>query len=73
MDKVERTIANLEKNNIKGYFAKSKEDVTNILESLIKAGEKVTVGGSQTLFLCGVIDWLKSGMFEYYDRYDENK
>ena len=25
------------------------------------------------MFQCGVIDWLKSGMFEYYDRYDENK
>ena len=73
MEKIERTIRNLGKHNIKGYFVESKEDVTTLLETMVKEGEKVTVGGSQTLFQCGVIDWLRNGKFDYLDRYDENK
>ena len=72
MEKIDEVIKNLEKNNIMGYFVKSKEEVIPLLETILKEGDKVTVGGSQTLMECGVLDYLKKGKFTYLDRYDEN-
>ncbi|HEX2938029.1 MAG TPA: lactate utilization protein, partial [Ruminiclostridium sp.] len=38
-------------------------------KELIKDGDTVSVGGSMTLFETGIIDYLKSGRFNYLDRY----
>ena len=40
MEKIERTIRNLGKHNIKGYFVESKEDVTTLLETMVKEGRR---------------------------------
>ena len=59
--KIEKTINNLEKNNIKGYYAKNNEELINIIKDIAKEGEMVSVGGSITLFETKVIDLLRSG------------
>lgn len=70
--KIERTISNLEKNNIKGYYAKSNDELINIIKDIAKEGETVSVGGSITLFETKVIDLLRSGRYNFLDRYEDN-
>jgi hypothetical protein len=38
---------------------------------LLKEGDTVGVGGAMTLFESGVIDFLRSGKFNFLDRYEE--
>ncbi len=66
-----RTIKALEKNNMNGYMVASKEGLINKIEELISAKSKVSCGGSMTLFETGVIQHLKSGRYEFLDRYKE--
>lgn len=70
--KIERTISNLEKNNIKGYYAKNNDEILNIIKGIAKEGEVVAVGGSMSLFETKVIDFLRSGRYDFLDRYKEN-
>ena len=44
MKPYETLIHNLEKNNIKGYYVESKEDVVPLLEQLIQPGSIVSTG-----------------------------
>lgn len=66
-----RTIENLEKNNMKGYFVQNEEETINKIEELIKEEDTVTVGGSMTLFETGIIDFLRNGKYNFLDRYKE--
>lgn len=70
--KIERTINNLSKNNIKGYYAKDNDELINIIKNISKEGEMVSVGGSITLFETKIIDLLRSGRYNFLDRYEEN-
>lgn len=69
--KVERTIKNLKKNNIEGFYAKDKSEALDIVKSLINEGDTVSVGGSMTLFEMGLIDFLREGNYQFLDRYKE--
>lgn len=66
-----KTISNLEKNNMNGYFVNSKEEVVDIIKQIVSENAIVSVGGSMTLFECNVIDHLRSGRYEFLDRYKE--
>ena len=66
-----RTIKALEKNNMNGYIVASNVDLISKIEELISPKSKVSCGGSMTLFETGVIDHLKSGRYEFLDRYKE--
>ncbi len=70
--KIERTINNLEKNNIKGYHAKNNEEVIDIVKTFVKEGDVVSVGGSMSLFEVKLIDFLRNGDYDFLDRYKEN-
>ena len=70
--KIERTIVNLEKNNIKAYYAKSDDEIFQTIKAIVKDGETVSVGGSMTLFEIKIIDFLRSGRYNFLDRYEEN-
>ena len=65
MELVQKTMDNLAKRQFKPYFVEKKEDVVPLLKTLVAEGELVANGGSVTLGQCGVLDWLKSGCFEY--------
>ncbi|KPU27199.1 membrane protein [Caloranaerobacter sp. TR13] len=69
--KVKRTIENLEKNNMHGYFVQSEREAIEKIKELIKEGDTVTVGGSMTLFEVGVIDFLRNGKYNFLDRYKD--
>ena len=66
-----RTIKALEKKNMNGYMVASNVDLISKIEELISPKSKVSCGGSMTLFETGVIDHLKSGRYEFLDRYKE--
>ncbi|CAH2215370.1 lactate utilization protein [Tepidibacter aestuarii] len=70
--KVERTIQNLEKNNISGYFVQTEEKALNKIKELINEGDTVSVGGSMTLFEIKAIELLRNENYNFIDRYEEN-
>lgn len=70
-EKVNRTIKNLKKNNMDAYFVNDENELLVKLNELLQEGWLISVGGSQSLFETKVIDYLKSGRFEYLDRYKD--
>ena len=69
--KIERTIKGLEKNNMKGYYAKNVADLYKILENLLEEGSTIGLGGSMTLFETKTIDYIRDGNYDLLDRYAE--
>ena len=65
---IKKTMANLEKNNMKPYFVETKEEVIPLIKTLIADGESMSHGGSETLKEIGVIEMLKTGNYDYIDR-----
>ena len=70
MDKriIDLTMTKLKMNNMAAYYVATKDEVVPLLKTLMKEGETVTHGGSETLKECGVIDLLNSGAYNYIDR-----
>lgn len=66
---IENTIKNLEKNNIEALYVESKEDVVPLIEKLVPQGSTVAVGGSVSLDESAVLSHLRSGRYEFFDRY----
>lgn len=69
--KVERTIKALEINNMNGYFVENEEEAIKVIGDILKPGDTVGVGGSETLINAGVIEFLRKGNYNYLDRYAE--
>ena len=65
----ERVIKALARNQIHGYYVADKAAVVEKVQSLLKEGDQVAVGGSQSLFATGVIDHLRCGRYTFHDRY----
>lgn len=53
--RVEKTIRALEKNKMKGYFVKSRDELYALIDELIANDKLITSGGSATLEEAGVI------------------
>ena len=70
--KVKQTMEALEKNNMSAFYVETKADVVPLVESLLKEGDTVAVGGSMSLFETGVIDLLRNVKYTFLDRYAEN-
>lgn len=67
--KLEKTVKNLTKNNMQPFVVDKKQDILPLLKTLIPKGATVGVGGSVTLNEVGVIDLLRNGDYDFYDRY----
>lgn len=68
-DKIQRLIKNLESNNMKGTYLKSREELMAYLNVQIQDDSLVSVGGSQTLFELGLISYLRNREIRFLDRY----
>ncbi len=55
---IEKTMAALEKNRMKPYFAENRDQLSEIIRDLIKDDKLITAGGSMTLKDSGVTDML---------------
>ena len=53
-ERIQRTMAALEKNNMKAYYAESREQLHDLVRSLVKDDHLITAGGSVTLEESGV-------------------
>ena len=65
--RVELVIKNLNKNNMSGYFVQSKKDLTLLLDTIVKDGSTVSVGGSMTLFETETIEYLRNKKEAFYE------
>ncbi|KNF08326.1 hypothetical protein CLPU_8c00910 [Gottschalkia purinilytica] len=68
---IERTISNLKKRNMEGYYVKDEKEIIEKLKELIPENSIVGVGDSMTLFEAGVIDFLRKGNYKFLDKYKE--
>ncbi|MGN6713973.1 lactate utilization protein [Anaerocolumna jejuensis] len=66
---IQKTILNLQRNNMEGYFVENKEELLTLISTLIKRGEKVGCGDSVTLEETGIFEFLRSGNFDFYDKH----
>lgn len=67
--KAKQIIKGLEKRNMEGYYAATKEDLLSLILPMFEAGSKIAWGGSATLSECGLLDALiNSGNYEMIDR-----
>ena len=70
-ERIEKTMKNLEKNNMNVFYVETKEEVIPLIEKLVEDGSTVAVGGSVTLGELGILDHLRSGKYTFYDRYEQ--
>ena len=69
--KINNTIVSLRNNNINAFKVCSCDELIDKIDKLLKDGDVVSCGGSQTLFETGVIDYLRNGKVTFLDRYDK--
>lgn len=66
---IEQTMKALEKHNMKPFFVETKEEVVPLVKTLLKKGESVANGGSESLKQTGVFEQiLESGDYDFIDR-----
>lgn len=66
--KIQKTMKNLVKNNMEAYCCENSQEALELFKTLVKPGDTITHGGSETLKQVGVVDVLKSGDYNYLDR-----
>lgn len=66
---IDRTVDALRKNRYEAEYIETPAQLLKRLEDLMPQGSTCSVGGSITLEETGVLDFLNSGRFTYYDRY----
>ena len=66
---IEKMLYNLEKNNIKPFYLETKGEVVGLVSRLLGEGDTVAVGGSDSLFESGVIEFLRNGKYIFLDRH----
>lgn len=69
-NRLEKTKKALEKNNMQVFLADSKNDVQDIVKSLISKNDLIGSGGSVTLKETGIIDMLRTESYNFVDRAD---
>ncbi len=67
--KIKRTAEALEANQYAVHIISDAKALITTIDSLIPSGASVCVGGSMTLFETGVIEHLRSGKYDFWDRY----
>ena len=66
---MQAAVENLRKNRMDAYLVSRKEDVVPQVRALLHTGDSVAVGGSETLKESGVLELLRSGDYQFIDRY----
>lgn len=68
-DRIQDVIKGLNRRQMAGYFAADRQGLMDLLARLIPAGETVGCGDSVTLEETGVFDFLRSGAYDFLDKY----
>lgn len=64
----QKTIKGLESRNMKGYYAKTKEEALNIALDLIPKKSKITMGGGMSVAEIGLTEALEKGDYDFEPR-----
>jgi len=67
--RIEKTITNLNKHNMEGYYVESEVELIEKIRKLIPEGSLVGVGDSITLKETGVLDFLRNEPYNFMDKY----
>ena len=68
---IKKTRKALEANGFRTEYLENRSKVNEYLASVMEAGSSCAVGGSVSLFECDVFSLLRSGRYEFYDRYED--
>jgi len=71
-ERIQNAISGLRKNNMSGYYANDKNEVIDLLQSLIPKGATVGCGDSVTLEQTGVFEFLRESGYVFYDKHKPN-
>ena len=66
---MEKIIKALEKNNFEVHYFEKKEEILAFVKQFLPEDSKISNGGSQSVTECGVFDLIKSGKYNYIDRF----
>lgn len=66
--RVDKTMANLKRNNMEPYFVQTGEQACELVKKLMNKGDVVSCGGSVTLKQTGVYDVISSADYKFLDR-----
>ena len=64
----QKVIKGLESRNMKGFYAKDREEALKMALDLSPEGSSVTMGGSVSAAEIGLVDAVKNGNYEFIDR-----
>ncbi|MBO5564258.1 MAG: lactate utilization protein [Lachnospiraceae bacterium] len=64
----QKVIKGLASRNVTGYYAASKEEALKQALALIPEGASVTMGGCMSAHEIGLVEALKNGSYDYFDR-----
>lgn len=67
---ITQVMSALEENNMQCFFVRTKQEACSKVAELLNDGDTVAVGGSMSLAESGVMDLLRSGKYNFLDRYD---
>lgn len=70
--KIDKVGEKIRKNNMEFYYAETKNDVPEIVKSLLKEGDVITHGGSASMAECGIKELISSPEYTYIDRSKAN-
>lgn len=71
-NRIENVMTNLRRNRMQPYYVESLCDVVPLVESLLKEGDVIGVGGSETIKQAGVLPLVRSEKYRLIDRFDPN-
>lgn len=67
--RIQKTIQNLQRNNMAGYYVEDETELIALLKKLIPEGTSVGCGDSVTLEQTGVFDFLRTENYLFYDKH----
>lgn len=67
--RIEKTIKNLKRHNMSGYYLEHKDNLFSLLKELITPGSTVGCGDSVTLEETGVFDYIRQGNYHFLDKF----
>lgn len=63
-----RVVKALESRNMEAYYVETKEDALKKALELIPCGSTIAMGGSASVAECGLLEAVKNGQYQFYDR-----
>lgn len=67
-EKIEKIMKALETNNMQPYYVENSAEAVELVKTLIKKGDTVSCGGSESLKESGIMALIKNGDYNFLDR-----